>query len=252
MRRRLYSRKLFLAGLFLLLPGVGCLGSGTTYSIKGEEDAPAPAVKPGVRSWPMFGGTVHRNLAAPEETGLPDRWSIQEGKTQNIKWSAKLGDKALGGPIVAGGRVFVGTNRPYGADEEEYKGVLICFREADGKFLWQAVHDTLKDGTGAQNYGIVSSPCVEGERVYYVSNRWEVVCADAAGDGGKAKILWKLDMIKDLHVYPGGIAGSLSICSPLIVDNLVFVVTATAQKARARCPRQMPRVLLPWIKTPAK
>ncbi len=236
MRRRLYSRKLFLAGLFLLLPGVGCLGSGTTYSIKGEEDAPAPAVKPGVRSWPMFGGTVHRNLANPDETGLPDNWSIQEGKTKNIKWSAKLGDKALGGPIVAGGRVFVGTNRPHGSSEEEYKGVLICFRESDGKFLWQAVHDTLKDGTGAQNYGIVSSPCVEGERVYYVSNRWEVICADAAGDDGKAKILWKLDMIKDLHVYPGGIAGSLSICSPLIVDNLVFVVTANGAEGKGKVP----------------
>ena len=226
------------AGLFLALLGAGCMGRGTTFQAKPEaEEAPAPAVKAGARSWPMYGGTVHRNLAAAEETGLPDTWSTQEGKTKNIKWSAKLGDKALGGPIVADGRIFVGTNHPYGSEEEAHKGVLMCFRESDGKFLWQAVHDTLKDGTGAQMYGIVSSPCVEGKRVYYVNNRWEVICADVAGDGGgKAKILWKLDMVKELNVYPGGISGSLSICSPLIVDDLVFVVTANGAEGKGKVP----------------
>jgi outer membrane protein assembly factor BamB len=197
----------------------------------GAEKAPA-AKHP---SWPMFGGSVHRNLVS-EAAGLPATWSIAEGKSKNIKWSAKLGNKALGGPIVAGGRIFVGTNRPHGSEEEEDKGVLMCFRESDGKFLWQAVHESLKDGTGAQGYGIVSSPCVDGDRLYYVNNRWEVVCADVAGDGEKAKILWKLDMVKELKVYPGGLAGSLSICSPLVVDDLVFVVTANGAEGKNRVP----------------
>ncbi len=198
-----------------------------------SQSAPAPAVKG--HTWPMFGGTVHRNLVS-ETTGLPATWSVAEGKTKNIKWSAKLGNKALGGPIVAGGRIFVGTNRPHGSDEDEDKGVLMCFRESDGKFLWQAVHESNKDGTGAQGYGIVSSPCVDGDRLYYVNNRWEVVCADVAGDGEKAKILWKLDMVKDLKVYPGGLSGSLSICSPLVVDDLVFVVTANGAEGKNKVP----------------
>lgn len=219
MRWILASRIMLGSGLVLALLAMACTGRAVV------EDKDAATVKPGAHSWPMFGGTVHRNLANPEETGLPESWSIQEGKTKNIKWSAKLGSKALGGPVVAGGRIFVGTNHPHGSEEQEDKGVVMCFRESDGKFLWQAVHEVLKDGTGAQTYGIVSSPCVDGERVYYVNNRWEAICADVAGDGDKAKIVWKLDMIKDLKVNPDGLQGSLSICSPLVVEDLLFVVT---------------------------
>lgn len=198
--------------------------------------APAPAGKSDAHSWPMFGGTAHRNLANAKITGLPATWSIEEGKTKNIQWSAKLGSKALGGPIVAGGHIYVGTNRPHEYQEEEDKGVLLCFRESDGKFLWQAVHDALKDGTGAQNFGIVSSPCVDGDRLYYVNNRWEVVCADAAGDGAKAKIRWSLDMVKELKVFPGGISGSLSICSPLVLGDLVYVITANGAEGKGKVP----------------
>jgi outer membrane protein assembly factor BamB len=186
--------------------------------------------------WPMFGGTVQRNLANVEVKGLADNWSLKKGKEKNVKWSAKLGNKALGGPIVAGGRVFVGTNRAHDPSIQGDKGVLMCFNAADGKFLWEAVHDRLPDNSGAQNYGIASAPCVEGDRVYYVTNRWEVICAAAAGENGKAKVLWSLDMIKDLKVHPGGLQGSLSICSPLLVDDLLYVVTANGTDSQGKVP----------------
>src|SRR5690242_13937020 len=190
------------------------------------------------RSWPMFGGTPQRNLANTTETGIAETWSVKKGKEKNIKWSAKLGNKALGGPVVAGGRVYIGTNRSHDPKDEGEKGVVMCFRESDGKFLWQAVHDKMEDNSGAQGFGIASAPCVDGDRIYYVSNRWEVVCADVAGDEttGKAKILWTLDMIKELKVNPGGLAGSLSICSPLVVEDLVFVVTANGTDSMGKVP----------------
>ncbi|HEY7155114.1 MAG TPA: PQQ-binding-like beta-propeller repeat protein [Gemmataceae bacterium] len=213
------------AGMLLGVLGIAC----------GERAVPVPT-KADARSWPMFGGTVHRNLVNADAAGIPGTWSVEEGQVKNVKWSAKLGDKALGGPIVAGGRIYVGTNRPHNSEEEEYKGVLMCFNEADGKFLWQSVHEALKDGTGAQNYGIVSSPCVDGDRVYYVSNRWEVVCVTAAGKADKADVLWKLDMIKELKVNPNGLSGSLSICSPLVIDDLVYVVTANGVDATGKPP----------------
>jgi len=199
----------------------------------------APSEEKGTkeRSWPMFGATVHRNLANTVDTGIPASWSIKKNKQKNIKWSAKLGTKALGGPVVASGRIFVGTNRAHDPKIEGDKGVLMCFRESDGQFLWEAVHDKVAgDDSGGQGFGIASSPCIDGDHVYYVSNRWEVVCADVAGDGGKAKILWSLDMIKDLKVYPGGVSGSLSICSPLIVEDLVFVVTANGVDTSGKPP----------------
>jgi len=56
---------------------------------------------------------------------------------------------------------------------------MMCFRESTGKFLWQIVHDKLPGGRGNDwpEEGICSGPVVEGDRLWYVSNRCEVVCA---------------------------------------------------------------------------
>jgi outer membrane protein assembly factor BamB len=239
-------------GAFVTMVGAACSERASTREERAAPDAtastaePAPKANPapradaqtpaGARSWPMFGGTVGRNMVAEAETGLAGTWSIKKGKQKNIKWSAKLGGVALGGPIVSGGRIFMGTNRSHDPKDEGEKGVMMCLDEATGKFLWEAVHDKTSDESGAQHYGIVSAPCVEGDRVYYVNNRWEVICADTAGEGGKAKILWTLDMVKELKVSPTGIQGSLSICSPLIVEDLLFVVTANGADMMGKVP----------------
>ena len=57
----------------------------------------------------------------------------------------------------------------------------MAFRESDGQFLWQAVHDKLAAGR-ANDWpfqGICSSPLVENGIVYYVSNRGELMAVDA-------------------------------------------------------------------------
>src|SRR5262249_8223292 len=70
--------------------------------------------------------------------------------------------------------------------------------------------------------GICSSPVVEGDRLYFVNNRAEVVCAEVAGAGGKSKDLWTYDMIGKQGVFPH----NLAVCSPLAVGDTLFVVTA--------------------------
>jgi len=201
------------------------------------------------RAWPMFGGRPERNMVNTVERNLPAEWDIRTGK--NVKWSAKLGSQAYGNPVVLGGRIFLGTNngglynprdarkptRPGEPPVPEDKGILLCLREADGKFLWQAVHDKLPSGrvNDWPEQGICSSPCVEGNRVYYVSNRCELVCADAEGfadgnqgaqdekykDATDADFIWRLDMMEELGVFPH----NLAVCSPLVVGDIVFVVT---------------------------
>jgi outer membrane protein assembly factor BamB len=96
----------------------------------------------------------------------------------------------------------------------------MCFDAATGKFLWQAVHEKLPnpDENDTPKHGVASAPVVEGDRLYYVSNRCELVCANVA-DG---KAIWTLDMVGALKVFPC----YLAICSPLIVGDNVFVVTA--------------------------
>jgi outer membrane protein assembly factor BamB len=169
--------------------------------------------------WPMLGGRPDRNLVSPEK-GLPVTFEAEK-QQKNIKWTANLGYVTYSSPVISGGRVFVGTNNEQPRDPaiKGDKGVLMCFSETDGKFLWQAVHDKLPnaewfDFTGI---GVCSTPCVVGEHLFYVSNRAELVCRSVQ-DG---KQIWLLDMIQELGITPcQGVASS-----PLVVGDLVFVVT---------------------------
>ena len=194
------------------------------------------------QDWPMWGGTAQRNMASAVKD-LPETWDVKSGK--NVRWTAQIGSTSYGNPVVAGGKIFLGTNNgnPRDPAVEGDRGVLMCFRESDGKFLWQAVTDKL--ASGAQNdfpeQGVCSSPAVEGDRIYYVSNRGELVCLDTEGflDGNNdgpfqdevhktsnhADIVWKLDMMKELGVYQRHMANS----SPVIWEDLVFVGTSNGR-----------------------
>ena len=131
---------------------------------------------------PQWGESWSRNMVSTE-TNLPASFDRETGK--NIKWVAQLGDQTHSTPIVAQGRILIGTNNgePRDPKHQGDRGVLMCFNEKDGKFLWQLVapkraedpyHDWPKTG--------ISSPAtVEGNRVYIVSNRGEVLCLDLHG-----------------------------------------------------------------------
>jgi outer membrane protein assembly factor BamB len=173
--------------------------------------------------WPMWGGTPERNMVSAMH-GLPASWNLE--KQQNVKWTAKLGSQSYGNPVVAGGQVYVGTNNELARNPKEAgdRGVLMCFRESDGQFLWQHTHPKLEDDTmDWPETGLCSSPLVEGDRLYYVSNRGEVVSLDARGDGqGGSKVLWTYDMIKELGVVPRNKISS----SPASYGDLIYVNTS--------------------------
>ena len=98
---------------------------------------------------------------------------------------AALGSQTYGNPVVAGGRVFVGTNNEALYDKEIVgdKGILLAFDAATGEFLWQMVSDKLAAGrvNDWPYQGICSSPLVVGEVLYYVTNRGEVLALDTRG-----------------------------------------------------------------------
>ena len=177
--------------------------------------------------WPMLGGSIHRNMVAPDVKGLPADWSIKKNAAKNVLWRAELGSTTYGGVVVSGGKVFIGTNndRPRDPSKTGDKGALYCLNAADGAFLWQNLHEKLPvpDKNDWPKQGVASTPAVVGDRLYYVSNRAELVCLDVAGDlkNGKAKEVWKLDMVSDLKVFPC----FLAIGSPLVLGDKVFVVT---------------------------
>jgi outer membrane protein assembly factor BamB len=221
-----------------LSPAVSRLLLPAAFLVLAAAWSAAEPAKPANESWPMFGGTPARNLANPNAKNVPTDWKIvladqgeEKGKlvekeSKNVKWAALLGSNSYGGPSIAGGRIFVGTNnaRPRDPKITADKGVIMCFEEATGKFLWQALHDKLPNPSENDypEQGIASTPTVDGDRLYYVSNRCEVICATTKGKpNGTADIVWALDMIKEFNVYPCHLAA----CSPLVVGDLVFVVT---------------------------
>jgi outer membrane protein assembly factor BamB len=213
----------------------------------GKAQPPPPANgETAARIWKMFGGTPSRNMVNTVERNMPAKWNYKTG--ENIKWSAQLGSKSYGNPVIAGGKLFLGTNNENARNPRDTekrrnrtvpidRGILMCFRESDGKFLWQAVHDKLPSGrvNDWPEEGICSSPYVEGDRVYYVSNRCELVCADVDGfangnqgvqdekyrDPTDADVIWRLDMMEELGVFPH----NLAVCCPLVIGDIVYVVT---------------------------
>ncbi len=146
--------------------------------------------------WPQWGGTRLKNNA-PNVKNLPIEWNIgkfdrrtgewDNSKARNIRWWASLGSQTYGNPVIADGRVFVGTNNGAGHlkryPSKVDLGCLLAFDEKNGEFLWQ--HSSEKLITGRVHdwplQGICCAPLVEGERLWFVTSRGEVRCLDTNG-----------------------------------------------------------------------
>ncbi len=150
----------------------------------------------GPYDWPQWGGSRSR-VNTPPGKNIPSTWDPGKidretgdwlkGGSQNIKWVAPLGSQTYGNPVVANGKIFVGTNNGHGYLKHYSPnvdlGVLLCFKEETGEFLWQ--HSNEKLPTGFIHdwplQGVCSTPAVDGDRLWYVTNRGEVMCLDTEG-----------------------------------------------------------------------
>lgn len=131
---------------------------------------------------PQWGQRHSRNMVSTEGP-LPNDFDPATGR--NIRWSVELGSEAHSTPVIAGGRVLMGTNNenPRDSRYEGDRGVLFCLDEQDGRLHWQLVvpkysRDPYQDWPYS---GICSPPTVEGNRVYALSNRGEAICLDLHG-----------------------------------------------------------------------
>lgn len=188
---------------------IALLASMTTLCHAAEAERPkaSPAVsKPAIDKtanapvkagdWAQWGGTSYRNNT-PIASNVPIHWNVGSfdrktgawvrDEAENVKWVAQLGSQSYGNPVIAGGRVFVGSNNSAGYIKrypaEVDLGVLLCFEEGSGKFLWQ--HSSEKLPTGRVHdwplQGICCTPLVEGNRLWFVSSRGLVICLDTEG-----------------------------------------------------------------------
>lgn len=190
--------------------------------------------------WPQWCGTHGKNLVSVEKN-LPASFvpgekrakerAVDLGTARNVRWGVKLCDAIYSTPAVVGGKVFVGGM-------ESGQGVFFCVDAATGKTLWRwqaPVREVPKaingfalgiHGIPAQ-MGVCASAAVDGGRVYFVDNRFDVVCLDARGstsgaEAGTTRVVWRLDMWKDLGVIPCDATNG----SPLIDGDLLYVQTS--------------------------
>ncbi len=202
---------------------------------------------------PQWGGTSQRNNA-PNTGALPDSWDVgqfdfrtgawKNETAENIRWVAKLGSESYGSPVIAGGKVFCATNNGSGYVKrypaEVDLGCLLAFNLADGSFLWQHSAEKLKEGRDVDwpDQGICCSPMVEGDRLWIVTNRGEVVCLDAEGfhdgendgpyqseasqDRSESDVIWIFDMMGEL----GSRQHNMACCSVTAAGNLLLVGTS--------------------------
>ncbi|MBC8868748.1 MAG: PQQ-binding-like beta-propeller repeat protein, partial [Planctomycetes bacterium] len=128
---------------------------------------------------PQWGQRYSRNMVS-DETNLPATFDPDTG--ENVRWSASLGTETNSSPVVAGGKVIIGTNnaQPRDPRHPRYRGVLLCLDEKTGDLCWQLVVPRLEDTKYLdwRTGGICSVTTVESDQVYVVSNRAEVICLD--------------------------------------------------------------------------
>jgi len=230
-------------------------GGKTRNMVSAEKNMPvelSPGTKYGPKAAPKIAGRLRPN--AEEANKGPGAEDIEMSTTKNALWVAKLGSQTYGTPIIADGKVYIGTNNesPRDAKNVGDRGIVMCFEEKTGKFLWQLVSP--KMGSGKVNdweyLGICASPTIVGNRAYVPGNRCQIICLDVEGmangnDGMKeeaafmaapdkdgkltpvepgaqdADIIWVYDMYKELGVFQHNATAGY----PLVVDGKVFVPT---------------------------
>lgn len=145
--------------------------------------------------WPMLFRDNARN-AVSSETNLPAAFvpgtshlvdtNVPPPKVTNLKWRTRLGTHAYGGPVVSGGRIFVGTTN------DKKGGLLMALEESTGAAVWQLSIPKFVTTKHEYNYddldlGICSTPTVVDGQLYFVSNRDEAFCMDTRGRNVEAQ-----------------------------------------------------------------
>jgi len=217
----------------------------------------------------QWGGAASPNMVA-EAGSLP----ADPGSVAPL-WELRLGSHQYSIPTIAQGRIYVAAND--GAIERAgYRrsggGAALCFAQATGKLIWQMPSPRYEDGLKAPYHfdqwscGICSGPLVDGDRVYVVGNRGEVLCLDQAGqangnDGpfldelqymGLAKtpgakleptdgdILWRYDLLTELGINGHDVVGS----TLLLHGNLLYACTSNGIDDRHN---RIPKPLAPSL-----
>ena len=156
--------------------------------------------------WPQWAGSDAKNMVSREK-GLPDSFvpgekradgAIDRATARNVRWGVRIGDAIYATPSIAKGRIFVGAR-------QQTNGVFVCLEAASGRVRWTWKATAKKFPNDIDGFhlgiheipaqmGVCSTAAIDGDRVYFVSHRFEVVCLDvnglAEGEAGEPRVIW--------------------------------------------------------------
>ncbi len=186
---------------------------------------------------------------------LPDAF-----RSDDLLWEIQLGTHQYTIPRIDGDRIFVGVNDrglKHPVLHRTGGGIMMCLERETGRMIWQLVIPRYMEGTKAPFHfnhwqcGVCSRPAMDGERLYIVGPRGDVLCLDRDGqadgnDGPFIKeieymgvqrnpdyrlsqtdgdIIWQYDMIKEVSTVPHDVCGS----TPLLYGDHLYVCTSNGQ-----------------------
>ncbi len=176
-----------------------------------------------------------------------------------VLWTQDIGHAAAAIARAEGAEVIIATNQfPNPAEiatpQRIAGGAVLCFESQNGTVRWGITHAHQdRDDSIVRSFaGVTSRPTIDGDRVFYVSNRGELICLDLeglldeeddglpedehAGEGTTADVVWRLDMISELGVFRVDSAAGNPHCSPFVWEDIVFCVTGNGSAFGAGPP----------------
>ncbi len=203
-------------------------------------------------------GPVIAHAATPSPSALPEHFS-----QDRLVWELELGNHQYTVPRIDDGQIFIGVNDyriDHPAIEPSGGGILMCRELATGKLIWQLPIPRNMTGNNPPSHfghwrcGVCSQPAIDGDRLFIVGPRGDVLCVDRNGqaDGNDGPFLddakymgvpagsdykltktdgdvvWRFDLIDELDVVPHDVCGS----SPTQYGDCVYFCTSNGQDHR--------------------
>ena len=196
--------------------------------------------------------------AEPRRSALPEPFSADR-----LLWELELGSHQYTVPRIDGEQIFIGVNDlriDHPAVQPSGGGILMCREAATGKLIWQLpiprnmAGNTPPSHFGHWKCGVCSQPAVDGDRLFIVGPRGDVLSIDRNGqaDGNDGPflddarymgvpsdsdyqltdtdgdIVWRFDLLEELGVVPHDVCGS----SPTQYGDCVYFCTSNGQGHR--------------------
>jgi outer membrane protein assembly factor BamB len=152
--------------------------------------------------WPQWRGPERNGVS--HEAGLLKEWP-KSGPP--LVWSASQLGAGYGSVSVSGGRVYV-------QGMKNRQSLVTSLDATSGKIAWSVAVGP--SGENDRGSGPRSTPTVDGDRVYTLTESGDLACLQAA-DG---KVVWRRNILQD---FRGRNISWLVSESPLVDGNLVIV-----------------------------